>query len=220
MAKSYPLHRDAASAERGPCAAHPAPEKPKGRAFLLQPHDSLLHMRWPMLFAVASLGVCWGTAAWFYPGLPAQFPVHFALDGTPDRFAAKTPGEWFLLPSLVSGLHLLFALVLPWWIQRLAARNSPFLNLPDKAAFAALPTAARVRAVLPVLSLLQLLAAEITLLFAWILFGTAKVAAGAWNALPAWMPLLAIPGIAATGLCALPLSRRAIARERAAASHP
>lgn len=172
----------------------------------------------PIAFAAGSLMTCWGAALWLYPDLPAQFPVHFALDGTPDRFVPTTPGEWYLLPTLATVLNLLFAWVLPWWIRRLAARNSQFLNLPDKARFAALPAESRVRAVTPMLGLLQALAAEITLLFAGILWGTAKVAAGEWHALPAWLPLVAVPILAGTGLLSWPVSKRAIAREVAAQS--
>ncbi len=183
--------------------------------------DSVQYMRLPIAFAVASLAVCWAVAVQLYPELPEQFPVHFALNGTPDRWAPRSLGEWFVLPGIATVLHLLFALGLPAWIRGLAARNSPYLNLPDKALFATLPPAARVRAVTPMLGLLQVVAGLLALLFAAILYGTAKVALGAWTTLPTWWPLLAVPAIAGTGLLAVPVSKRAIARELAAQSpHP
>jgi uncharacterized membrane protein len=178
-------------------------------------------MRLPLLSALAGLALCWGVAIALYPELPERFPVHFRLDGTPDRFAARSPSEWYLLPGIATVLVALFGWLLPIWIRRLAANNSPYLNVPDKTRFATLPAAARVRAVTPMLGLLQAVACELTLLFAAILIGTAKVASGAWEGLPPWLPLLAVPILSGTALLAIPVSKRAIARELAAqAQHP
>ena len=100
----------------------------------------------PVLLAVAAL---WCFAIDAFAELPEQFPVHFDLHGVPDRWADKSAASWFLLPALGTALPLLLAFLVPAWMERLAARNSRWLNVPDKQRFRALPTEDRLRAVRP-----------------------------------------------------------------------
>ena len=66
-----------------------------------------------LLLSLAPLSVIAAAGAWGYVSADptAQFPVHWGLDGEPDRFGSRA--EAFLgLPALAVGLTLLFA-VLP-----------------------------------------------------------------------------------------------------------
>ena len=170
-------------------------------------------MRASALFAALALAALWSCSAWLWPALPARIPMHFDFGGRPDRWVERTPFQWFLLPAIGTGMGLLFALALPAWIRRLAAKDSAYLNVPEKRAFARLAPEARVRAVLPMMVLLRVIAAEVALLFAGILIGSARVAAGASSGLPPallWTAVLALP---ATALCSIPFGHASVRRE-------
>jgi uncharacterized membrane protein len=163
---------------------------------------------------VALLGL-WGCALWLWPGLPARIPVHFDGSGLPDRVVERSAGAWFLLPGIGTAMVLVFAFALPAWILRLAADNSPFLNVPRKQDFARLAPAARQRAIVPMIVLLRTIAAEVALVFGLILWGSARVASGAWNVLPPALVWSSIGALLATTLVSLPFGRRAVERELA-----
>ena len=38
------------------------------------------------------------SAAWLWPDVPARVPVHFGLDGEPDRWVGRSAWAWFGLP--------------------------------------------------------------------------------------------------------------------------
>ncbi len=70
-----------------------------------------------------------------YAGLPDRIPVHFGLNGAPDRWGAKS--EIFIVVGVMWGLTILFYAV-SLSMPRLA-RNPQFLNIPNKEAFLKLP---------------------------------------------------------------------------------
>jgi uncharacterized membrane protein len=166
-----------------------------------------------MLFPLLALTGLWGVALWLWPGLPERIPVHFDGAGVPDRLAERTAVTWFLLPALGSAMVLVFALALPAWILRLAAADSPLLSVPRKADFARLEPAARQRAVAPMVVLLDLIAAESVGLFALILVASARVASGAWQALPPSLMWTSLGLLLVTAAVAMPFGRRAVERE-------
>ena len=112
-------------------------------------------MRVLALLPVVALGLLWAWAIHVYPDLPERIPMHFDASGAPDRFAPRSPFNWFLLPGIVTLLVALLAFGLPLWIRRLAARNASYLNVPRKKEFARLSPEARVRAITPIVVLLR-----------------------------------------------------------------
>lgn len=173
-------------------------------------------MRVTTLLALLALAGLWERAFSLWPDLPDRVPVHFGLDGTPDRYADRSAGVWFVLPVLGTVLWSLFALGLPALVRRLARTNSIWLNIPRRDAFRSLPTDARLRVVADLAGLLRLIGAELVVLFAIILHGTAKVAGGAWTALPDAVMLGGVIVIPVTALWSIPRARVLIARELAA----
>lgn len=165
------------------------------------------------LLPLVALTGLWGLALWLWPGLPERIPVHFDGAGVPDRVVARSAVAWFLLPAIGSAIVLLFALALPAWILRLAQADSPLLSVPRRAEFTRLDPAARQRAILPMAVLLDVIAAEVALLFALILLGSARVASGAWQVLPPVLVWLPVVVLLATALGSVPFGRRAVERE-------
>ncbi len=62
-------------------------------------------------------GIIWGFAygLLLYLPLPERVPVHFGIDGTPDRYGTKLEAGFgiLLLPVLLLGLYTLF-----WWMTK------------------------------------------------------------------------------------------------------
>jgi uncharacterized membrane protein len=174
-------------------------------------------MRPLALLPAASLVFLWTLALWLWPHLPEQIPLHFDGAGAPDRFGARTPWNWFLLPGIATALVGLFAFALPPWIASLARNNSAYLSVPRKEDFARLTPDARVRAVSSVGVMLQVIAAELALLFSVMLYGTERVANGVWPGLPTAMVFGAFGLLLSTTLVWLPLFLKAVERELAQA---
>ncbi len=82
--------------------------------------------------------VVWSFAV--YGDLPTSVPVHFDALGRPDAWAERSLAGWLLLP----GVGVVVLGVVGW--ARLRTRSKPeSVNIPDKAAFLALPEPARER---------------------------------------------------------------------------
>ncbi|MEZ6036733.1 MAG: DUF1648 domain-containing protein [Planctomycetota bacterium] len=146
------------------------------------------------LLLLGAAAVWWlALAAW--PTLPARIPMHFGLSGTPDRWADTSVWSWFLFPAMATVFAYALGFALPAWMRRLAATNSPWLNVPDATRFRALPTAHRVAVVDRAAAPLAVMGLEIMALFAWIVSGTARVARDEWRALPVWPVLVCVGAI-------------------------
>ncbi len=160
-----------------------------------------------------TVAATWALAAWLWPDLPARFPVHFDASGNPDGWAAKSALAWFALPGLGTLFALILGLGLPAWVVAMARSNSPWLNVPNKKAFTALPEDARVRAVTGPARWLVVLAIVLQALFAWIVFGGARVASGEWRALPSWPSWGLVAAVVACALVQAFAGARAVRRE-------
>lgn len=167
-------------------------------------------LRFTLILAMLAV---WALAAQAWPDLPERIPMHFDISGQPDAWVAKGWWSWFGLPALATGLGGVFGLLLPAWTRRLAARNSPYLNVPDKRRFAQLSEAARVRVLQPMQSGLAVVGLAVQGLFAWIVHGCAQVAVGSWDALPAWPAIGMVVAVLAAALGMTLGCRRAIRRE-------
>ncbi len=149
--------------------------------------------RWlPILLTALALGALWGIASWCYPRLPAQFPAHFDGSGTPDRWVQTSPGEWFLLPIIGTGMALLMSLIafsLGWF-----AREYPgLINVPQPKLFRQLAPERRQRVLAPCASLLHWVGAWVLALFSGILWGTFLVATKQAPTLGLWPMFVAMP---------------------------
>lgn len=126
---------------------------------------------------VLSLAAVWIVAAVIWPKLPERIPVHFGLDGAPDRFGDKSVGNWYGLPAVVTAFALFF-----FGIERLvlllARRRPGSVNVPRKKEFVALPEGARVRAFRPMTALMRGTLAPVALVFTFILCATYVAATG------------------------------------------
>ncbi len=107
-------------------------------------------MRWSwLLLAGLILG---SLLAW--PHLPAEIPVHFGVDGRPDRWAERNPYSWFALPMVGLLTSVLFG-----WIRHRAPEHPEMLNIPGKQKLMALPPEQRARVtrqIIKVLSVVEL----------------------------------------------------------------
>jgi uncharacterized membrane protein len=169
-------------------------------------------MRWSTALLVFSVALIWGLAWYWWPQVPQRVPLHFDLAGRPDRYGERGFGSWFLLPLLATLLALFLGVALPKWLRWLAVRAPGLLNLPRHDEFLRLSVPGRLRAIEPVHALLQLLASEVVLMFAWISYATLQVATGAWERLPSAFVIVVIATVLATALGSLPLLRRAVER--------
>ncbi|HLC63925.1 MAG TPA: SdpI family protein [Patescibacteria group bacterium] len=57
----------------------------------------------PILIALVSITL----GFYFYSVFPDSVPVHWGVDGTPDRYGSKFEGAW-LMPLIAIGMYLLF----------------------------------------------------------------------------------------------------------------
>ncbi len=115
-----------------------------------------------------------GGSALAYPRLPERMPLHFGLDGTPDRWAETSLASWFMLPLVALALNLLL-----YGAAALSTRNARLVNLPGKERLLALPLE-RQRAVLRRMREgMESLTAPLTLAFCLIQIGVYRTAIGA-----------------------------------------
>lgn len=104
---------------------------------------------------VVAVGVLWAFAMWAWPRLPDSIPLHFGIDGTPDRWGPPTATNWFLLPTVVVGLNLVI-----WGVGQWIRRDPTKVNLPGGQRMDELPAPAKeavLRLMAATLSVVQLL---------------------------------------------------------------
>src|SRR5690606_39344895 len=89
-------------------------------------------MRTAALLNVLLLAAFLAMSAWLWPSLPEPIPVHFGLDGTPDRWGSRA--TWWLLPGLAVFLTVFLGALGRWSTSR-----PHLVNLPGKERLLALP---------------------------------------------------------------------------------
>jgi uncharacterized membrane protein len=165
-----------------------------------------------VVLAVSMLAV-WLLAAFAWSDLPDRVPIHFDAAGRPDGWVARSAFWWFALPALATTFGLLLGVALPRWMVAMARANSRWLNVPRKAEFMALPIDARERAIRAPMAWLVLLACLLQALVGWIVFGSARVATGAWATLPAPASFVMIAAVLACAIGLAVAGSRAVRRE-------
>jgi uncharacterized membrane protein len=165
--------------------------------------------------AFAAFIAMWAVSLWCYGTLPERFPSHFDINGVPDGHMEKSPASWFALPfifTLLTGFFVALAAGLP----RLAKKHAAIINVPNKAAFLALPEEARVRALEPVRDLMHVMIVPLAFDSIYIAYGAWRVATEGVRTLPAW-PVLFVVGFALAALVVtITRMNKAIERETAA----
>lgn len=167
------------------------------------------------LLILATLAA-WGLAIAYWSELPNEIPMHFGINGQPDRFADKSVVSWFWMPALGTVFATALGFLMPGWLRAMARANSSMLNMPNRARFRALSDDARVRVVDATTTPLLVLAVVLQLLFGWIVYASAQVALQHWQTLP-MLPTLGAAGLIV--VCAVSLvaaSNRAVAAEGSA----
>ncbi len=134
---------------------------------------------WVVLFVI------WMAAIEEWPALPAKFPMHFDFAGRPDLFADKSVLAWFLLPVVASVMNTGLSLLAPL-IRWMTLKHPELVNMPRKAQWLKLDSAARLRTLEPVFGALRMLQLILMALFLFIVVSSAKVASGQWSVLPTW----------------------------------
>ena len=151
----------------------------------------------------------WLFSLWAWPNLPERIPMHFDFHGNPDRWAAGSSYEWFLLPTVAS---VLVALLLA---PAIAMPRIPVgtINLPNKKAFLQLPRERQLAVLGKVSVMLYSIALLPNLLMLYLQVTIYRVAQGASSGLSA-VPVLAVTvaALLGTALWVVHLSR-AIDRE-------
>jgi uncharacterized membrane protein len=128
-------------------------------------------------FAVAILG---------HAGQPERVPVHFDLAGRPDRWAEKSWAMTLAVPLVALAVTALVygsARLVGW-----ARRHPALVNLPEKAAFLALPPASQEPIWRQLAAMSSWLAVPVTLLFL-VLVSLRPGADGRLHVWPLFLPL-------------------------------
>lgn len=117
-------------------------------------------MRPVRLLNLGLLAVLVGASAVVYPRLPGRFPVHFDVQGHPNRYATGGSLEWFIVPLVAGFLVALLAVV-----GRLSYGRPDLVSVPDKERLLRLPRERRDRVVHVMVAWLDRMATLLLCLF-------------------------------------------------------
>lgn len=135
--------------------------------------------------ALLAIGATWVRAAMLYPTLPDPFPINFDAAGAPNRWTPKSIPNWFMLPAIALIPQTLL-LSVGWWGRALVMRAPGLVNVPNQALFIRLSPEGRLAVFEPTRLFVAFTATLVTLLFLYVLEGTAGVATGRLAGLPVW----------------------------------
>lgn len=164
------------------------------------------------LAILAHAGV-WALAGALWTRLPERFPVHYDIEGRPDRWGDREALSWFGLPLVGLGITTLLLGLgagIPW----MAGRWPGIMNVPRKEAFVRLPPDARRKAVRPAQAMLAVLALLANGLFAYLIWGAHAIATGARPTLSGWVMAPFFAGVILSLVFGTLALRRAILAER------
>lgn len=139
-------------------------------------------------------GVLWWRVLYWYPQLPARFPIHFDFAGKPDGWANKSIATWFLLPVL-SLVLIVFVGGIAIWLGVLVRTTPGIVNVPRKDLFLKLSIEGRMTVVAPTRVFLAWVLGLMAFLFVWIVEGTGRVAVHETAMLPTWPVFVFLAGV-------------------------
>ena len=163
--------------------------------------------------------VIWIAAVQEWSALPETFPMHFDFAGRPDSFVDKSVVAWFLLPVFASVMNTGLSLLAPL-IRWMTLQHPEFVNMPRKALWLKLDSAARLRTLEPVFGAMRVLQLIVMVLFLFIVVSSAKVASGQWSVLPTWPMFSFLAAIGASVVWLLFRSLTAVTKEVRVFSDP
>jgi len=163
--------------------------------------------------------VIWIAAVQEWSALPETFPMHFDFAGRPDSFVDKSVVAWFLLPVFASVMNTGLSLLAPL-IRWMTLQHPEFVNMPRKALWLKLDSAARLRTLEPVFGAMRVLQLIVMALFLFIVVSSAKVASGQWSVLPTWPMFSFLAAIGASVVWLLFRSLTAVTKEVRVFSDP
>ena len=130
-----------------------------------------------LLLGISALGM------YYWGRLPDEVPVHFGLDGSPDRWSSRG-GEALLIFIVPWGMTLFMYLIS---LAVGSARKYPQkINIPNKEKFLKLSPAEQAPFFEALKDLFFSTAAALNITFMLIAFGMMQVAMGAYQKLPVW----------------------------------
>ena len=137
---------------------------------------------WHYFNAILLLSIT-GLGMYYWGRLPDEIPVHFGLDGTPDRWSSRG-GETLLIFILPWGMTLFMYLIS---LTANSVRKHPqAMNIPNKEKFLALSPAQQAPFFDALKTMFYSTAAALNLLFLLIAYGMMQVAMGVCDKLPVW----------------------------------
>jgi uncharacterized membrane protein len=136
--------------------------------------------------ALAAQAAIWWRAVEWFGQLPSRFPSGFDAVGNPRGWTTTSAAAWFALPAIGLAIAALIAGV-SVLMRTLVVHRPNLVNVPNKELFLQLSPDARRRAVeRPTQLFLLWTLFALSLLFVWIVEGTALVAVGRIATLPSW----------------------------------
>ena len=126
-----------------------------------------------LLWSLALALVAW--AAWVWPTLPEQIPLHFGIDGEPDRWGERSVWDWFALPALGLAMAATMDGLGRWAVGNPEKRT---INLPQSDELYALPVERRVPVLRRVAMTLNVLGASLLAAFMLLQVGSHRAAHG------------------------------------------
>jgi uncharacterized membrane protein len=127
-----------------------------------------------LMWSLALATLAW--AVWAYGSLPERIPLHFGIDGTPDRWGERSMGRWLLLPLVGVGVAALMDGVGQWALRHPEKRT---LNLPQSDDLMALPVERRVPVLRRAVAMTNATGVVILVAFAFLQAGAFAAAHGA-----------------------------------------
>ncbi len=114
-----------------------------------------------------------GFAAWAWPRLPAEIPVHFGFDGRADRWEPRTVMAWFAIPAIAVIVHLGLL-----WMRSLTTARPEWLNLPGGTRLDDHPPSVRAAILEHIRAFLAVVMLELLVIFGLIQVGSYATAMG------------------------------------------
>jgi uncharacterized membrane protein len=140
---------------------------------------------------VANLMILGGMAlfvVWSFPSLPERYPVHFDINGIPNRWVAGDSKEWFFVLGISALLNAVFI------GTGFAIKHTPvgFVNVPHKERFLKLPRERQLDVLMGFGKMLLAMAIGLNLLMLGIYVVLYQVALQRM-AFPSVTPMVAVP---------------------------
>ncbi|MBW2703860.1 MAG: DUF1648 domain-containing protein [Deltaproteobacteria bacterium] len=114
-----------------------------------------------------------------YADLPARYPVHFSLDGQPDRWTSKDWVSWLVIP--LTGLFIWLMMLGSAGLVNWARKHPKHLSMPYKKRFLDLPEEKQAPVWQIMRNMMHWISLPTLLMMVYAQYSTWQVARGAWK---------------------------------------